>query len=100
MSKMPEVTYMGKKIKLPCKDADYTLDGDNEVEIENPYSGQKTFLPGFAVAVYDVTTGYNSLAEAYDRQHGYGKSKAWKDVRKGLGWFRRHFPEQYMVLLD
>ena len=98
---MKEITFENKKIKLPFADADYGGDEMLELEtISNPFSGQKAILPKFAVAVYDVTTGSNLLAEGYDRKHGMGSSPAWKDVRKGLDWFRQHFAKEYMVLLD
>ena len=94
------IKYNNKTIKLPFKDADYS---DTPLEMEiitNPLSGQSIAMPRFAVAVYDVTMGSNLLAERYDQVHGIGTSSLWKDVRKGLDWFRRYFAEEYMVLLD
>ena len=97
---MKEITYQNKKIKLPFPEADYS-DQPLEMEtVKNPLSGASIAMPKFAVAVYDVTTGSNLLAEGYDRKHGTGTSPAWKDVRKGLDWFRRYFAKEYMVLLD
>ena len=93
------IYYKKKKIALPFKDADYS----NPFEMEtmtNSLSGQSIAMPRFAVAVYDVTMGSNLLAERYDQVHGIGTSPLWKDVRKGLDWFRRYFAEEYMVLLD
>ena len=43
---MKEIKYKGKLVKVPFGDADYTLDGDSDVEVKNPFSGQKTMLPG------------------------------------------------------
>ena len=97
---MKEIQYNNKTIKLPFKDADYS---DQPLELEtvtNPFSGQSIDMPKFAVAVYDVTMGSNQLAELYDQKHGVGSSPTWKDVRKGLDWFRKYFAEEYMVLLD
>jgi hypothetical protein len=94
------IKYNNKTIKLPFKDADYS---DTPLEMEiitNPLSGQSIAMPRFAVAVYDVIMGSNLLAEKYDQVHGIGTSSLWKDVRKGLDWFRRYFAEEYMVLLD
>ena len=68
--------------------------------VSNPFSGQSIAMPKFAVAVYDVTMGSNHIAERYDQVHGMGASPAWKDVRKGLDWFRKYFAKEYMVLLD
>jgi len=44
-------------------------------------------VPGYAAAVYDVILG----AEQFQQ---------WDTHRKGLDWFSRNFPKQYMVLLD
>ena len=97
---MNEIKYKNKTIKLPFKDADYS---DTPLEMEtvtNPFSGQSIAMPRFAVAVYDVTMGNNLIAEMHDSKHGTGTAPAWKDVRKGLDWFRRYFAKEYMVLLD
>ena len=55
--------------------------------ISNPYSGASVLLDPVAVAVYDTIVGAERMAQ-YDM------------VRKGLTWFRKHYPEEYMVLLD
>ena len=97
---MKEIIYKGKKVKVPFEDANYVLDGDKDIELQNPFSKQKATVPGYAAAVYDVTMGSNHLAESYDAKHGTGTAPAWNDVRKGLDWFRRYFAKEYMVLLD
>ncbi len=51
---MKEIIYKGKKIKGPFKDANDTLDGDKDIELQNPSSGEKATVPGYAAAVYDV----------------------------------------------
>ena len=84
---MKEIKYKNKTIKLPFKDADYGIDPLEEVTIANRFTGQKTTMPCFAAAVYDVIIGAE-MTEQYDL------------VRKGLDWFRQHFAEQYMVVLD
>ena len=95
------IMYNNKPVYLPFADADYGGDSSHEMEtVSNPFSGQSIEMPKFAVAVYDVTMGSNLLAEGYDRKHGTGSSPAWKDVRKGLDWFRKYFAKEYMVLLD
>ena len=94
-----EIYYKKKKIKLPFKDADYSDPFEMET-VTNPFSGQSIAMPRFAVAVYDVTMGSNLIAERHDIRHGVGSSPAWKDVRKGLDWFRQYFAKEYMVLLD
>ena len=57
------------------------------VEVRNPFSGQSCVLTPEAVAVYDTISGANMMGD-------------YKMVRQGLDWFREHFPEEYMVLLD
>ena len=58
-----------------------------QVEVKNPFSGEKTILQPTAVAVYDCIKGAE-MVEEYDM------------VRKGIDWFREHYPKEYMVLLD
>jgi hypothetical protein len=57
------------------------------VEVKNPFSGQSCILEPDAVAVYDCISGANMMGD-------------YKTVRKGLDWFRKHFPQEYMILLD
>ena len=96
---MKEIKYNNKTIKLPFPDADYSEPLEMET-VKNQLSGASIAMPKFAVAVYDVTMGSTLIAESYDQKHGMGTSPLWKDVRKGLDWFRQHFAKEYMVLLD
>ena len=57
------------------------------VEVSNPFSGEKVKLHPTAIAVYDCIKGAEMLEE-------------FDTVRKGLDWFRKHYPKEYMVLLD
>ena len=57
------------------------------VEVENPFSGEKTILQPMAVAVYDCIKGAEMM-ENYDM------------VQKGIDWFIEHYPKEYGVLLD
>ena len=84
---MKKIMVRGELVEVPFKDADYRLDGEKDVEIQNPFSGEKATVPGYAAAVYDVIKG----AEV---THNYDM------VQKGCDWFSRNFPKQYMVLLD
>ena len=84
---MKEINYKGKKVKVPFEDANYALDGDKDIEIQNPFSGEKATVPGYAAAVYDVIMGAQATNK-YDL------------VQQGCDWFSRNFPKQYMVLLD
>ena len=61
---------------------------DNEpVRVTNPFSGQSCELTPEAVAVYDTVMGANMIGR-YDI------------VQKGITWFRKYYPAEYMVLLD
>ena len=84
---MKKIIVRGEQVEVPFEDADYRLDGEKDVEIQNPFSGQKATVPGYAAAVYDVIMG----AQATNR---------YDLVQKGSDWFSRKFPKQYMVLLD
>ena len=56
-------------------------------EVTNPFSGESVMLEPVAVAVYDTIRGAEMFGQ-YDT------------VRKGLDWFRRFYPAEYMILLD
>lgn len=57
------------------------------VMVKNPFSGEGCMLEPDAVAVYDSIMGAQYTND-------------YKTIRKGLDWFRKHFPAEYMVLLD
>ena len=57
------------------------------VEVENPYSGEKVMLEPVAVAVYDCIKGAEMMQD-------------YKLVEEGIEWFQKHYPKEYMVLLD
>lgn len=57
------------------------------VRVSNRFSGESVLLQPDAVAVYDSIMGAEMIGD-------------YKRVQKGLDWFRRYFPEEYMVLLD
>lgn len=71
-------------MKLPFKDL---LIGTESELVTNPFSGESCTLTPEAVAVYDTIRGCEMFGD-------------YKGLRKGLDWFRKHYPEEYMVLLD
>jgi len=71
-------------MKLPYKDM---FVGTESELITNPFSGESILLKPEAVAVYDTLRGCEMLGD-------------YKGLRKGLDWFRQHFPAEYMILLD
>lgn len=56
-------------------------------EVQNPFSGEKCNLSADALSVYDVVKGSEAM-QKYDT------------MQKGLDWFRKYYPKEYMVLLD
>ena len=90
-----------KTIKPPYKHIDPELIPEGMTTRTNPFSGQSIELPNYVAEVYDYLMLANSVAEKEDAKNGWGSSESeWKIVRKGLDWFRQHFAEEYMVLLD
>jgi hypothetical protein len=73
---------MTRKLPFDCKILD-----TEPVRVANRFSGESVMLEPDAVAVYDSIMGAEMIAD-------------YKTVRKGLEWFRKHFPAEYMVLLD
>lgn len=61
--------------------------GKASVEVTNPFSGNSTVLEPTAVALYDFIKGCEMLVH-------YGK------MNQALYIFRKHWPEEYMILLD
>ena len=55
--------------------------------VMNPFSGQKALLEPEAVAMYDVIKGFEMFGD-------------YKNLRKGLDYFMKTWPEEYMILLD
>ena len=71
-------------MKLPFKDI---MIGTQSETITNPFSGESCVLEPEAVAVYDLCKGAEVFGDT-------------KTVRKCLDWFRKYYPEEYMILLD
>ena len=71
-------------MKLPYKDM---FVGTESELVSNPFSGESVLLKPEAVAVYDTLRGCEMFGD-------------YKGLRKGLDWFRQHFPTEYMILLD
>jgi hypothetical protein len=84
---MQVVKYNNKEYKIPF-DVNLTLDTQNKlIEVPNRFSGATASLPWFAVAVYDMIIGAERLED-------------YKTMERGLSWFAKHFPKEYMTLLD
>ena len=55
--------------------------------VKNRFGGGSCTLTPEAVAVYDTIIGAEQFGD-------------WDTVQKGLAWFTKHYPSEYMVLLD
>ncbi len=71
-------------MKLPYKDIFVGVEYET---VTNPFSGESVTLCPEAVAVYDTIKGCEMFQD-------------YKGLQKGLDWFRRHYPQEYMILLD
>ena len=71
-------------MKLPFEDL---LIGTEPEKVTNHWSGQSATLTPEAAAVYDLIKGAEAVGE-------------YEIVRRGLDWFREHYPKEYMILLD
>tara|TARA_A100001391_G_scaffold159768_1_gene118286 strand:- start:187 stop:441 length:255 start_codon:yes stop_codon:yes gene_type:complete len=80
------IKYNNKEYKLPF-DVELPEDPTATDTVRNRFGGESCTLPAFAIAVYDVIMGSEMLQD-------------WKSHRKGLDWFIKYFPKEYMVLLD
>ena len=74
-------------------------DGKTE-ERRNRFTGQAYALTPKEAKIHDDIFINELRATVEDKQLGRGMSEHWKEVRKGLDWFRRNNAEAYMVLLD
>ena len=80
------INWQGKEYRIPF-DLDLEIDKNQVIDVPNRFSGEKASLPWFAVAVYDLIMGAERLED-------------YNTVRQGLTWFQKHFPNEYMTLLD
>ena len=71
-------------MKLPYKDI---VIGRESERIANILSGDSCVLSPEAVAVYDTIKGCELFGD-------------YSGMQKGLDWFRRYYPKEYMILLD
>ena len=82
--KKKTIDWYGSKVNVPF---DCGIYPEKQVTIANRFTGQECTMPGYAAAVYDTIIG----AEQFEEHN---------TMRLGLDWFSKHFPKQYMVLLD
>ena len=76
---------------------------DKGTTVTNPFSGEEYELNALELSIYDFIIGANRvLEEAYDKQEEPNDrlKKIYKDLYKGLDWFRENNAKAYMTLLD
>ena len=59
--------------------------------VQNRFGGGEIELNNIELSMYDFVMGASIISE-------FGGTV--EDLRKGLDWFRKHYPKEYMVLLD
>ncbi len=60
---------------------------DSPETVSNPFSGESVELDPVAVAVYDLVKGAEMMGRV-------------KEMRRGLDFFIKFYPSEYMTLLD
>tara|TARA_R110000765_G_scaffold335568_1_gene425928 strand:- start:181 stop:495 length:315 start_codon:yes stop_codon:yes gene_type:complete len=70
--------------------------------VSNPFGGGSCELTPVAVAVYDMIKGCElTMATQLDSDYHYKGIRYWTTIfHDGLSWFRKHYPKEYMILLD
>tara|TARA_R100000152_G_C6716201_1_gene142916 strand:+ start:551 stop:805 length:255 start_codon:yes stop_codon:yes gene_type:complete len=84
---MKKVKYNNKTYLLPFDDMAIYEPINEMVSVSNRFNGNSVEIPNFALSVYDLIMGSEMLNQ-------------WDKHAKGLSWFRKHFPKEYMILLD
>ena len=80
---------------------DMKTNTDNRTEERrNRFSGESIMLTKEEAIKHDKIFINELAATLEDKELGYGGSKLWDKVRADLDWFRKHYPKEYMVLLD
>jgi hypothetical protein len=74
---------------------------ENKVKRTNRFNGESYLLTAAEAKIHDKIFADEWSATLEDKVAGYdGASKLWKEVRKGLDYFRKNNAKAYMVLLD
>lgn len=90
-----QIEYNNRIIKMPFKIPNQDLSIERFVVV-NEYSDEKTYLPRFAVAVFNTIKQQERIAN----NDYLLQSAAIGNMRKGLDWFQRYFVNEYYTLLD
>ena len=87
--------YVDMAMYPPCEKGEHYI-------AQNRFTGQQAELTPLATAVYDMIISAEMLATDLGKndEHEDATQECWDIVRKGLDWFREHYAEEYMILLD
>ena len=91
---------MSEEIEPPFQ---ITIMDDEPIEVKNPFSGRKATLTPVAVSVYDTIIGSELIltgAITVSRTKNQSDKNLIETIDKGKAWFIRHYPDEYMILLD
>ena len=73
----------------------------DKIERKNRFTGESYMLTAAEAKIHDKIFTDEYAATMEDQAAGFdGASKLWKEVQKGLNYFRQHNAKAYMVLLD
>jgi len=84
---MRKIIYNDKQIPMPFSDMVIYEPVTRLVKTPNRFTGEVVKIPNFALSVYDVIIGAEVM-------------QLWEKQAKGLSWFKKYFPNEYMILLD
>ena len=75
------------KIETILKQMSILKENDPLLTVKNPYSGESVKLTPKAEGLYSYIIGCESLQK-------------WDNMQVAISYFRKHYPKEYMVLLD
>ena len=75
------------KIETILKQMSTLEENDPLLIVKNPYSGESVKLTPRAEGLYSYIIGCESLQK-------------WENMQVALSYFRKHYPKEYMILLD
>ena len=75
------------KIETILKQMSILKENDPLLTVKNPYSGESVKLTPKAEGLYSYIIGCESLQK-------------WDNMQVAISYFRKHYPKEYMILLD
>ena len=72
-------------------------------KVRNPFSGEEYFLNSKELSIYDFVVGANRFLEfIYETKMEPNETtdRLYRDLYRGLDWFKKYNAKAYMILLD